>query len=60
MIATHDPKSWLVLIKLASFINFLSLIVNKEKNEINLDWEDEIVNAVVLTENGSLRLEQFK
>ena len=43
-----------------NIFNFLSLIVNKEKNEISLDWEDEIVNAVVLTENGSLRLEQFK
>ena len=43
-----------------NIFNFLSLIVNKEKNDISLDWEDEIVNAVVLTENGLLRLEQFK
>ena len=43
-----------------NIFNFLSLIVNKDTNEIKLDWEDEIVNAVVLTQDGSLRLEQFK
>jgi NAD(P) transhydrogenase subunit alpha len=43
-----------------NIFNFLSLIVNKESNDIKLDWEDEIINAVILTENGSLRLEQFK
>ena len=43
-----------------NIFNFLSLIVDKDNNEIKLDWEDEIVNAVVLTQNGSLRLEQFK
>jgi len=43
-----------------NIFNFLSLIVNKEKNEISLNWEDEIVEAVVLTEEGSIRLEQFK
>ena len=43
-----------------NIFNFLSLIVNKDNNDIKLDWEDEIINAVVLTENGSLRLEQFK
>ena len=43
-----------------NIFNFLSLIVDKDKNEIKLDWEDEIVNAVVLTQDGLLRLEQFK
>ena len=43
-----------------NIFNFLSLIVDKDNNEIKLDWEDEIVNAVVLTQNGLLRLEQFK
>ena len=43
-----------------NIFNFLSLIVNTENNEINLNLEDEIINAVVLTQNGSLRLEQFK
>ena len=43
-----------------NIFNFLNLIVNKDNNEINLNLEDEIVNAVVLTQNGSLRLEQFK
>ena len=43
-----------------NIFNFLSLIVNKENSEINFNWEDEIVNAVVLTQDGALRLEQFK
>ena len=42
-----------------NIFNFLSLIINKENNEINLNMEDEIVNAVVLTQDGNLRLEQF-
>ena len=43
-----------------NIFNFLSLIIDKENNKINLNLEDEIVNAVVLTQDGSLRLEQFK
>ena len=39
--------------------NFLSLIINKDDKKINFNWEDEIVNAVTLTHEGKLRLEQF-
>ena len=39
---------------------FLSLLINKDEIIINLDWEDKIVSSVVLTHNGSLKLEQFK
>ena len=42
-----------------NIFNFLSLIINKEDKKIYLNWEDEIVNAVVLTHEGKLRLEQF-
>ena len=42
-----------------NIFNFLSLIINKEDKKINLNWEDEIVNAVTLTYEGKLRLEQF-
>ena len=42
-----------------NIFNFLSLIINKEDNKIILNWEDEIVNSVVLTNEGKLRLEQF-
>ena len=38
---------------------FLSLIINKDDKKINFNWEDEIVNAVTLTHEGKLRLEQF-
>ena len=39
--------------------NFLKLLI-AEEGSLNLNWEDEIVNAVVLTQDGALRLEQFK
>ena len=42
-----------------NIFNFLSLIKNKDDKKINLNLEDEIVNAVVLTHEGTLRLEQF-
>jgi hypothetical protein len=34
-------------------------MINKEKKEINIDWDDEIINAVVLTCNGKIKLEKF-
>jgi NAD(P) transhydrogenase subunit alpha len=42
-----------------NIFNFLSLIINKDDKNINFNWEDEIVNAVTLTHEGTLRLEQF-
>jgi len=42
-----------------NIFNFLSLIINKDDKNINFNWEDEIVNAVTLTHEGKLRLEQF-
>ena len=43
----------------SSMINFLSLIIDKENKKITFNWEDEIVNSVVLTNEGKMRLEQF-
>ena len=42
-----------------NIFNFLSLIINKDDKKINFNWDDEIINAVVLTNEGELRLEQF-
>ena len=42
-----------------NIFNFLSLLVNKDRNKITFDWEDEIVKAVVLTYEGDLRLDHF-
>ena len=42
-----------------NIFNFLSLIINKDEKKLNFNWEDEIVNAVTLTHEGKLRLEQF-
>ena len=43
-----------------NIVNFLSLIIGNKDQKINIDWEDEIIKAVVLTHNGNLKLEQFK
>ena len=40
--------------------NFLNLLINKDEKNINLDWSDEIVSSVVLSFNGSIKLEKFK
>ena len=42
-----------------NIFNFLSLIIDKENKKITFNWEDEIVNSVVLTNEGKIRLEQF-
>ena len=42
-----------------NIFNFLSLIINKEDKKINFNWEDEIVNAVTLTHEGKLRLDNL-
>ena len=38
-------------------VNFLSLFIKKDEKKIDIDWSDEIINAVVLTYNGELKLE---
>ena len=43
-----------------NIVNFLSLIIGNKDQKISIDWEDEIIKAVVLTHEGNLRLEQFK
>ena len=43
-----------------NIFNFLSLLIDKENKKLNFDLEDEIINSVLLTYNGQVRLEQFK
>ena len=43
-----------------NIFNLLSLLIDKENKKINFDFEDEIINSVLLTHNGEVRLEQFK
>ena len=43
-----------------NIFNFLSLLIDKENKKISFDLEDEIINSVLLTHNGQVRLEQFK
>ena len=40
--------------------NFLNLLIDREKKQINFDFKDEIISSVVLTHQGQTRLEQFK
>ncbi len=43
-----------------NIFNFVSLLINKDDKEIRIDWNDEIINAVVLTHEGKLKLEKFE
>ena len=43
-----------------NIFNFLNLLIDKEKKDINFNWEDEIVSSVVLLFQGKIRLDQFK
>jgi len=43
-----------------NIVNFLSLFLKKDEKIVNIDWNDEIINAVVLTHNGELKLKEFK
>ena len=42
-----------------NIVNFLNLMINKDEKKINIDWQDEIINSVVLTHNGELKLDRF-
>ena len=42
-----------------NIVNFLYLMINKDEKKIDIDWDDEIINSVVLTHNGNIKLEQF-
>ena len=42
-----------------NIVNFLTLMINKEEKKINIDWEDEIINSVILTHNGQIKLDKF-
>ena len=42
-----------------NIINFLTLLINKDDGKLKLDWGDEIINAVVLTHEGKVKLERF-
>ena len=43
-----------------NIVNFLSLFIKKDEKKIDIDWKDEIINEVVLTHKGELKLERFK
>ena len=42
-----------------NIFNFVSLLVNKDTKKIFFDLEDEIINSVLLTFDGNLRLDNF-
>ena len=42
-----------------NIFNFISLLVDKDKKNIFFDLDDEILNSVLLTHQGNLRLDKF-
>ena len=39
--------------------NFLTLLINKDKKKIEIDWNDEIIKSVILSYDGEIKLEEF-
>lgn len=37
-----------------NLLNFLGLIIDKEKAELNINWEDDIIKGVCLTKDGAI------
>ena len=42
-----------------NILNFLTLMISNEEKKINIDWDDEIINSVVLTHDGQVKLNKF-
>ena len=43
-----------------NIFNFLNILIDKDKKNIDFDFNDEIISSVTLSYNGQIRLEQFK
>ena len=56
----QDVLQRMPLLYMQKYCKFLSLFIKKDEKKIDIDWNDEIINAVVLTHNGALKLEEFK
>ena len=37
-----------------NLLNFITPLVNEEKNGLNIDWEDEIIVGTLLTKDGKI------
>ena len=43
-----------------NIINFLNILINQDEKKIKIDWNDEIINSVILSHEGDIKLENFK
>ena len=41
-------------------IYFLYIFLNQYEKKIKIDWNDEIINSVILSHEGDIKLENFK
>ena len=42
-----------------NLLNFFMILLDSETNEININWEDEIITGTALTKNGEIVHEGF-
>jgi NAD(P) transhydrogenase subunit alpha len=42
-----------------NLLNFFKILIDNDTNEINIDWEDEIITGTALTKNGEIIHERF-
>ena len=40
-------------------VDFFNLLVNQESNQVDIDWEDEIVVNTLITKDGKIIKEEF-
>lgn len=43
-----------------NLLNFITPLVNEEKNGLAIDWEDEIITGILLTKDGAIVHERLK
>lgn len=43
-----------------NLLNFITPLVNEEKNGLAIDWEDEIITGILLTKDGNIVHERLK
>ena len=42
-----------------NLLNFLKLLINEESNQLDIDWEDEIISSTLTTKDGTIINKEF-
>ena len=42
-----------------NLLNFFKLLINEESNQLDIDWEDEIISSTLITKDGTIANKEF-